>query len=107
MTNKAISGLLAAMAAALAIAAGVCWGGIEVQAEGNGAVSIGSATISGENVIVTAVTSDNPASDDGKYYLFAEKVYQTGPAGLPRRCSRSLPGKQSKAPGRSADTDRS
>ncbi|MDC7293747.1 MULTISPECIES: DUF5722 domain-containing protein [unclassified Butyrivibrio] len=83
MTNKAISGLLAAMAAALAIAAGVCWGGIEVQAEGNGAVSIGSATISGENVIVTAVTSDNPASDDGKYYLFAEKVYQTGPAGAP------------------------
>lgn len=80
---KKISILLVAVAAVTAFVSSCLFGGITAKAEGTGAVSIGSVTISGEKVLVTASTSDNPASDDGKYYLFAEKVYQTGPAGAP------------------------
>ncbi len=56
---------------------------ITASAEGLGAVSINSATIAGENVVVNISASDLPASDDGVYYLFAEKPYQTAPAGNP------------------------
>ena len=51
------------------------------RAAGTGIVSITSATISGDNVLVTAAASDIPDSDDGVYYLYAEKTYQDMPAG--------------------------
>ena len=51
------------------------------RAAGTGIVSITSATISGDNVLVTAAASDIPDSDDGVFYLYAEKTYQDMPAG--------------------------
>ncbi|MCR5671324.1 MAG: hypothetical protein K6G10_09990 [Butyrivibrio sp.] len=56
---------------------------ISVKAEGLGAVTMGNVSISGEHVVATAYASDLPSSDDGKFYLFAEKPYQTTPAGAP------------------------
>ena len=51
------------------------------NAAGTGFVSITSATINGDNVVVTATASDLPDSDDGIFYLYAEKTYQDTPAG--------------------------
>ena len=63
--------------------AALCLCPMKAKASGTGAVAIGSATIDTEKVNVTVSASDLPDSDDGKFYLFAEKVYQTGPAGAP------------------------
>ena len=51
------------------------------KAAGTGAVAISSATIHGGSVNIVVSASDLPDSDDGVYYLYAEKVYQNGPAG--------------------------
>lgn len=75
MKNALLSGLVAIAAVFL--------GSLSVKAAGNGAVSITSVAISGDNVIVNVAASDLPDSDDGQYYLFAEKVYQDAPAGAP------------------------
>ncbi len=52
----------------------------EVQAAGR-TVSIDSCTISGSDVICSISASNVPASDDGKYYIYANEVYQDGTAG--------------------------
>ncbi len=52
----------------------------EVVAAGR-VVSINSCTISGSNVVVSVSSSTLPASDDGKYYLYADEVYQDGTVG--------------------------
>ncbi len=44
-------------------------------------VSVNSCTISGSNVVVSVSSSTLPASDDGKYYLYADEVYQDGTVG--------------------------
>ena len=54
--------------------------GTDVQAEGR-PVSISSCQISGGNVSCTLTSSSVPASDDGKYYIYADEVYQDGPVG--------------------------
>ncbi|MBR4530399.1 MAG: hypothetical protein IKO80_08985 [Lachnospiraceae bacterium] len=54
-----------------------------VQPGGIGSVAILSATIGGDNVVINAVASEMPASDDGQFHLFAERVYQIDPAGAP------------------------
>ena len=56
---------------------------VKAEAAGNGAVTINSVSISGENVIVNVSASDLPDSDDGAFYLFAEKPYQGAPSGAP------------------------
>ena len=56
---------------------------IESKAAGTGFVSINSASIAGGNVVVTLSASDFPDSDDGIYYLYAEKTYQDTPVGNP------------------------
>jgi hypothetical protein len=56
---------------------------LKANAEGLGAVSINSVSIAGENVVVKVSASDLPASDDGTFYLFAEKPYQGSPQGAP------------------------
>ena len=83
MITRIFSGLLAAATAAVIFAGALYHNAPTVNAEGTGAVFLGSAAISGENVVVTASASELPASDDGRFYLFAEKPYQTGPAGSP------------------------
>ncbi len=53
------------------------------KAAGTGYVSVNSAAIAGGNVVVTVSASDIPDSDDGIYYLYAEKTYQDSPSGAP------------------------
>lgn len=83
MKKKFFSALIKTAFVGMVVTGVFSFGRITCHAEGTGAVSIGSVTISGENVVVTASASELPASDDGVYYLFAEKVYQTTPAGAP------------------------
>ncbi len=54
---------------------------VTAKAAGTGAVAINSVTIGGSNVNIVASAADLPDSDDGVYYLYAEKVYQNGPSG--------------------------
>lgn len=44
-------------------------------------VSIQSCTISGSDVICQMSAGSVPSSDDGKYYVYADEVYQDGTAG--------------------------
>lgn len=52
----------------------------QVQAAGR-PVSIKSCQISGEDVICQISASQIPASDDGKFYVYADEVYEDGPSG--------------------------
>ncbi|SFP86326.1 hypothetical protein SAMN04487928_11013 [Butyrivibrio proteoclasticus] len=54
--------------------------GVVAQAAGR-VVSIGSCTIQGDQVVVNVSASTLPSSDDGKYYLYADEVYQDGTVG--------------------------
>ena len=56
---------------------------VKTRAEGAGAVNINSVTIQGQSVVINVSASDIPSSDDGLFYLFAEKAYQGAPAGAP------------------------
>ncbi len=82
--NKRIFSSLSMAAATAALVLSV-FSSMSVRAEaaGNGAVTINSVSISGENVIVNVSASDLPSSDDGAFYLFAEKPYQEAPQGEP------------------------
>ncbi len=83
MTKKIFSALsFAAVTAALVLSV-FSLKPIRSMAEGLGAVNINSVSITGENVVINVSASDLPSSDDGLYYLFAEKPYQGAPAGSP------------------------
>lgn len=73
--------LFMTLAGALAIAFVFLMDPAVVHAAGTGAVAINSVTIGGSNVNIVASATDLPSSDDGVYYLYAEKVYQNGPSG--------------------------
>ena len=51
-----------------------------VKADGR-PVSISSCTISGSDVVCQLSAGSVPSSDDGKYYIYADEVYQDGTAG--------------------------
>ena len=51
-----------------------------VKADGR-PVSISSCTISGSDVVCRISADSVPSSDDGKYYIYADEVYQDGTAG--------------------------
>lgn len=53
---------------------------LEARADGR-PVSISSCTISGSDVVCSLSAGSVPASDDGKYYIYADEVYQDGTAG--------------------------
>ena len=55
----------------------------KIPARAAGGVAITSAQIEGSNVVVKAQASSVPSSDDGIYYLFALKMYETSPTGSP------------------------
>ena len=57
----------------------IAWGR-NVQASGR-PVTINSCHIAGGNVNCTLTASGVPSSDDGKYYIYANEVYQDGPGG--------------------------
>ena len=79
--------IIAAITAAVVImAAGVGSGPVTGEnpcyAEASGRpVAISSCVISGTDVVCQLNASGVPASDDGKYYIYADEVYQDGPAG--------------------------
>lgn len=83
MIKRIFSALSAGMITATLVLSVFSCNTLKVHAEGLGAVSINSASIAGENVVVNISASDLPSSDDGVYYLFAEKPYQTAPAENP------------------------
>ncbi len=83
MKKKLFSPLLGAAVIAAALISGFSFNKVTAHAEGLGACSLTSATIAGANVVVNLSSSDLPSSDDGKYYLFAEKMYDKGPTGAP------------------------
>ena len=62
----------------LAISVVVC--GKNVQAAGR-PVSISSCQIVGGNVNCTLTAESVPSGDDGKYYIYANEVFQDGPVG--------------------------
>ena len=83
MIKNVKSALSAVVFTAAAVISALYLAPLHSQAEGLGAVSINSASIAGENVVVHVSASDLPSSDDGQFYLFAEKPYQGVPAGAP------------------------
>lgn len=73
--------LTAALAGVILLSGVLTQAPMEAQADEGLPVAINSVTIAGDNVVVNAAAAAVPASDDGLYYLFAEKVYQATPAG--------------------------
>lgn len=67
-------------AALLLLTVSVIASGKNVQAAGR-PVSITDCHIAGGNVNCTLKASGVPSSDDGKYYIYADEVYQDGPVG--------------------------
>ena len=55
--------------------------GLNVVEAAGRPVSIDSCVISGGSVVVNVSASSLPGSDDGKYYLYADEVYQDGTTG--------------------------
>ena len=55
-------------------------GEMKVQASGR-PVSIDTCLISGTDVVCQLSANSVPSGDDGKYYIYADEVYQDGPTG--------------------------
>ncbi len=68
------------LAAFLLLTVSVIVCGSRVQAAGR-PVSISSCQIAGENVICTLKAGSVPTGDDGKFYIYADEVFQDGPVG--------------------------
>ena len=79
--------ILTAMVTAVAVVASVAFyqnatDGAGTVAEAAGRpVSISSCTIQGSDVVVNVNCSNVPSSDDGKFYLYSDEVYQDGTTG--------------------------
>ena len=68
------------LVALLILTASVIFCGNHVQAAGR-PVSISSCQIAGGNVTCTLRADSVVSGDDGKYYIYANEVYQDGPVG--------------------------
>lgn len=74
--------LLTAAVLLLAFENGAIIGDNPAYAEAAGRpVAITSCLISGEDVVCQISASGVPSSDDGKFYIYADEVYQDGPSG--------------------------
>lgn len=75
--------LVAVIAAVVLVACGVCVGesGQQYVEAAGRSVSIDSCLISGTDVVCQLKTSSVPASDDGKFYVYADEVFQDGTTG--------------------------
>lgn len=70
------------IACAAALLSGPLTGENPLHAKASGRpVSISSCLISGEEVVCHLKASSVPSSDDGKYYVYADEVYEDGPIG--------------------------
>ena len=81
--TKIMVGIMTAAVVFLGAAAGSISGGEKaVVSEASGRpVAINSCTIQGGDIVVNVSASSVPGSDDGKYYLYSDEVYQDGPIG--------------------------
>lgn len=74
--------LAAAVVWAFVLGGGIVFGGGTLYAEASGRpVSIDSCLIVGTDVVCQISASRMPASDDGKFYIYADEVYLDGTAG--------------------------
>lgn len=76
--RRKMVGKLAAALAMLTVSVILC--GSRAQAAGR-PVKVSSCQIAGGNVNCTLTASSVPSGDDGKYYIYADEVYQDGPVG--------------------------
>lgn len=81
--GKILTKVIAAITAvAVTIVIGTVVGGNPLYAQAAGRpVAISSCLLSGTDVVCQIKASSVPASDDGKYYVYADEVYQDGPTG--------------------------
>lgn len=81
--GKILTKVIAAITAvAVTIGIGTVVGGNPLYAQAAGRpVAICSCLLSGTDVVCQIKASSVPASDDGKYYVYADEVYQDGPTG--------------------------
>lgn len=71
-----------AVSVGLAMGSGSVFGDNPLKAEAAGRpVAITSCLISGTDVVCEISASSVPASDDGKFYIYADEVYLDGPTG--------------------------
>ena len=81
-TRKKRMTILLAAAAAVSLLFGMAPSDGSRKASAAGRpVAIASCLIAGTDVVCEIRASAVPASDDGKYYLYADEVYQDGPTG--------------------------
>ncbi len=81
-SKRAMMPVAMAVLAALLTVCGVLFGGGTLSVEAAGRpVSISSCTIAGADVVCQLSAGNVPSSDDGKYYVYANEVYQDGPVG--------------------------
>lgn len=83
LSKKSGAALSAVFLTAALIVGGVIFGRdntMYAQADGR-PVAISSCTIAGSNVVCQLSAGSVPSSDDGKYYIYADEVYQDGTAG--------------------------
>ena len=80
--RKAIMAILTAVVCVLAVGSTNVMGDDMSYVEAAGRpVKIDSCLISGSNVVCQLSTGSIPASDDGKFYVYADEVYQDGTTG--------------------------
>ncbi len=80
--NRLTTALAAVAAAAVLLTGGVLSDHHTLRARAAGRpVSINSCTISGSDVVCSLSAGSVPASDDGKYYIYADEVFQDGTTG--------------------------
>ncbi len=80
--KRVLAGIMVFATVALAGKTSAVMGTNATVAEAAGRiVKINSCVISGGNVVVDVSSSSLPSSDDGKYYLYADEVYQDGTVG--------------------------
>ena len=83
MTKKKAAAAAVAVITVALVLGGALFGKentLYVKADGR-PVSISSCTISGSDVVCQLSAGSVPSSDDGKYYIYADEVYQDGTAG--------------------------
>ncbi len=77
-----IKKIMLPLLAVIFVVSGVLWGTDKMYAEAAGRpVAIESCQISGGNVVCQMRAGSVPSNDDGKFYLYANEVYQDGTTG--------------------------
>jgi hypothetical protein len=81
--KKVMVGIMAALTVVTAgrFAGSLTENNAQVALAAGRVVSINSCQIQGSDVVVNISASSIPGSDDGKYYLYSEEVYQDGTVG--------------------------